>query len=173
MKIISFAWTSPALLALEKSRTRRAWNDAYASRFKVGDLVQAWDRSPRFGGKQIAIIQVMGLKKENLLLMSENDYVLEGFAYFEKNGLKIRGQDPRVAFDEWKQEGGDLYVLDFRVVSITPPQVVGNSGMTRQECPRKKCVSRDERCTNLTRCSILSHAENQRRGKLALEAEKK
>ena len=120
MKIISFAWTSVALLAGRKSRTRRKWDDKYAARFKVGDMLQAWDRSPRFGGKRIGTIEVVGIKKEDIYLMPPEDFEKEGFAYFEQNGLKIRGQDPRAAFFEWRDQGGLYYVLDFRLISITP-----------------------------------------------------
>jgi hypothetical protein len=128
MKIISFAWTSPALLAGRKSRTRRAWNDKYAARFKPGDMLQAYDRSPRFKGKPIAIIEVLNINYENIQTMTDEDYEREGFAYFEEQGLKIRGQVPRIAFAEWKHEGGFYYVLDFRLVSITSSvPLVGNS----------------------------------------------
>ena len=128
MKIISFAWTSPALLAGRKSRTRRAWNDKYAARFNVGDLLQAWDRSPRFGGKRIGTIQILGIKKEDIYLMPPEDFEKEGFAYFDQNGLKIRGQNPTAAFFDWRDQGGLYYVVDFRLVSITPPvPLVGNS----------------------------------------------
>jgi hypothetical protein len=116
MKIMSFAWTSPALLAEQKSRTRRKWTAGHAAQFKPGDKVQAWDRSPRFGGKPIAIIEILGIKYENIQSMTDKDFELEGFAYFEKCGLRIRGQIPRVAFEEWRKEGGFYYVIDFRVI---------------------------------------------------------
>lgn len=41
MRIISFAWTSPALLAGAKTVTRRDWDDSYARRFSAGELVAA------------------------------------------------------------------------------------------------------------------------------------
>ena len=52
--------------------------------------------------------------------MTDDDFEREGFAYFEEQGLRIRDQIPRIAFVEWKHEGGLYYVLDFRLVSITP-----------------------------------------------------
>jgi hypothetical protein len=116
MKIVSFAWTSPALLAGEKSRTRRKWADKHAAQFRPGDKVQAWDRSPRFKGKLIAVIEILGIKYEDIRLMPDSDFILEGFAYFEKRGLMIRGRIPRTAFEEWRKEGGFYYVIDFRLI---------------------------------------------------------
>lgn len=118
MKIISFAWTSPALLAGRKNRTRRSWDDDYATRFRVGDMVQAWDKSPRFGGKRIGIIQILGLRKEDIFTMPAQDYEREGFAYFEEMGMRIRGQVPREAFADWQRAGGGYWVVDFQLMSI-------------------------------------------------------
>ena len=58
MRIISFAWTTPALLAGAKTVTRRDWKGRHGMAFHEGDFVQAWDRSPRVGGKQVATIQL-------------------------------------------------------------------------------------------------------------------
>ena len=38
-KIISFAWTTDALLQCKKTVTRRDWDDKYASRFKLARSV--------------------------------------------------------------------------------------------------------------------------------------
>ncbi len=116
MKIISFAWTTPALLSGEKTRTRREWNDKYAKQFKVGDLIQAYDKQPRFKGKRVAIIKITSIKKENISLMPKEDYHKEGFAYLEKIGEKIFKKNPKIAFKEWKEEGEDYWVIDFELV---------------------------------------------------------
>jgi hypothetical protein len=39
MMTISFAWTTPALLAGHKTVTRRDWDAEYAIRFAAGQLV--------------------------------------------------------------------------------------------------------------------------------------
>jgi len=57
-KSISFAWTSPALLAGRKTCTCRDWGDDYARRFRAGDVIAAYDRSPRYGGTQIATLRL-------------------------------------------------------------------------------------------------------------------
>lgn len=64
MKIISFAKTTAALLAGHKSVTRRYWNPRHALSFKPGEIVQAWDKSPRFGGKMVAEIKIVAVYKE-------------------------------------------------------------------------------------------------------------
>ncbi len=85
MKIITFAWTSDALLAGRKTCTSRDWSAAHARRFKAGDLVAAWDKSPRFGGRQIATIRLthdatFGTLEE----LVPNAYECEGFAFYDE-----------------------------------------------------------------------------------------
>ena len=58
MKIISFAWTTQALLEGKKTVTRRDWDDKYAKTFHKGDVVQAYNKSARVGGKRIAYIKL-------------------------------------------------------------------------------------------------------------------
>jgi len=118
MKIISFAWTTDSLLKGKKTRTRREWDDKFASRFRVGDLIQAWDKQPRFKGKRVAIIKITGIKKEDISLMPDEDYEKEGFAYIEKQGQSIWGQEPKEAFKEWREDGGDYWVIDFELIEI-------------------------------------------------------
>jgi len=59
--IISFAWTTPALVDGRKTVTRRDWNPGYLRRWQQawdrGDYVhQAWNASPRAGGRQVGWI---------------------------------------------------------------------------------------------------------------------
>lgn len=53
--IISFAWTTPAVVMREKCVTRRDWAAKTIQQFEHAAmtvaLVEAWDKSPRFGGK--------------------------------------------------------------------------------------------------------------------------
>lgn len=118
MKIISFAWTTPALLAGYKTRTRREWSDKYAKRFKVGDLIQAWDKQPRFKGKKVAIIRITGIKKEDISLMPDEDYCKEGFAYLFRINKTIFGKHPVAAFEDWREEGGEYWVIDFELLKL-------------------------------------------------------
>lgn len=113
MMIISFAWTSEAFKAGRKTKTRREWTEDYANRFKIGDICKAYDRQPRFGGKQIGELIVESLTYEDIRLMPDSDYELEGFAYLEEQGLKIWNKHPREAFEDWRNEGGFYWVLHF------------------------------------------------------------
>lgn len=77
--IISFAWTTGALLSGDKTVTRRFWTDAYAKRFKKGMLVDAYDKSPRCRGKKVADIRLTkDPYKEKLSNMSDDHYWREG-----------------------------------------------------------------------------------------------
>ena len=58
MKIISFGWTSDALVAGAKTVTRRDWKDRFVNQWSKGDQAQAWDKSPRAGGKRIGTIEL-------------------------------------------------------------------------------------------------------------------
>lgn len=82
---MSFAWTTQALLDGKKDMTRRLWSDKYAKRFKRDDLVVAYDRQPRFGGKQVAIIKLTkDLYKQKLKDMPEGDVIREGNLWKDK-----------------------------------------------------------------------------------------
>lgn len=63
MRIISFAWTTEALLSGKKSVTRRTWREC---RLQPGELVQAWDKSPRAKGKRVGTIRIKGVTREPL-----------------------------------------------------------------------------------------------------------
>ncbi|MBA2708228.1 MAG: ASCH domain-containing protein [Gemmatimonadaceae bacterium] len=82
---ISFAWTADALLAGRKTCTCRDWTDGYAKRFRAGDLVAAYDRSPRFRGTQIATIRLTHNATHGVLPEIVPDwYEREGFAYYDE-----------------------------------------------------------------------------------------
>lgn len=84
-KSISFAWTSPALLAGRKTCTCRDWDDDYARRFRAGDVIAAYDRSPRYGGTQIATLRLTHDATHGRLIDVlggfDAAYEAEGFAY--------------------------------------------------------------------------------------------
>jgi len=61
--IISFAWTTLAVIAGHydppgKTEPRRDWSERTIAQFRnlIGQKVDAWDKSPRFGGKQFGTI---------------------------------------------------------------------------------------------------------------------
>lgn len=122
MKIISFSYTTPAVLADRKHRTRRKWNDGYASRIRLDERLQGWDHLPRarvLGAKKVCEIEITApLRKEPNSMMTDADYELEGFAYLEEQGIPIWGKPARVAFNEWRADkDAEYWVIDFQKVN--------------------------------------------------------
>lgn len=83
--IISFAWTTPALLAGRKTVTRRAgwkpatfkrWQDAWDRQDRLHD---AYDRLPRVGGRKVGTIRLTCRPYlEPMRNMPESDLAAEG-----------------------------------------------------------------------------------------------
>ena len=127
MLIISFAWTTAALLAVDdgldvKTCTRRSWNDDYARMFKAGTQVQGWDRSPRFKGQQVAVISlVQDAYPERTSMMPDEDYRREGLEWMEKQGILIRKLHPRDFWEQWKAADELVYVVRFQVLKRLAP----------------------------------------------------
>jgi hypothetical protein len=120
MRSMSFAYTVQAFLSGEKSVTRRDWNDNYAVKFAKGDQLKALDRSPMFGGKIMAIIELTkDPYKEHISKMPVSHYRLEGFKWMEDNGVKFRSKEPRQAWLEWKKEDKEYWVVHFKIVEFT------------------------------------------------------
>lgn len=121
MKIISFAETTPALLAGHKTVTRRDWKNSYARRFHAHELVQAWTKSPRAGGKKVGIIR---LTEEPYLESTRqapgSDWEAEGFAYLSKIGATVFGLTPLELWTRWttKGKGEMLWVVRLVLVEI-------------------------------------------------------
>ena len=115
--IVSYAWTTQPFLVGRKSRTRRQWNERHARQVVPGKtMIQAYDKIPIAGGKQIGLAKAVAIKYEDVSLMPDEDYEKEGFAYMEEKGLTIWGEQPRYAFDEWRRTGGMYWVLDFEKI---------------------------------------------------------
>lgn len=109
MKIISFAWTTQALIDGKKTVTRRDWNDKYAKTFKKGDWVQAYDKNPRSGGKRIGIIEITETPyKQWLHEVTDADEIKEG-------GLWGSGK----AYQEAMGEDRELWVIEFKFNKIS------------------------------------------------------
>lgn len=119
MNIISFAWTTPAVKARRKSVTRREWDRDYVRRFKAGQFVQGWDKSPRAGGKQFGVLCLLrDPYLESTDEMPASDWECEGFAYLESIGATVKGVTPREVWDAWKLQPVYLYVIRFEIVEI-------------------------------------------------------
>lgn len=121
MRTISFAWTTPALLAGRKTVTRRGWADGWAAGFRAGDLVAAYDRQPRFGGHQVATIRLTADPyKQNTALAPPDDWEAEGFGYLEELGAKVDGLSPRTLWRAWHLQPRDMWVIRFELVATSP-----------------------------------------------------
>jgi len=118
MKIISFAWTTPAFKARRKSCTRRDWNDRYAAQFHPGDLCQAWDKSPRYGGKCIGTIRIGSVVKERYCDAPSHDWIAEGFDYLTEIGATCNLMEPRDLWDQWLDDGRQCWVARFEIVDV-------------------------------------------------------
>jgi len=119
MAIIAFTWTTAALLERAKNRTRRNWDAAYAARFRGGMRMEAWDRSPLYGGIFLGFIRLTEAPFQELTSeMTEDDYEVEGLLWMEQHGLLIRKQPPREFFENWKRENESVYVVDFQPLDL-------------------------------------------------------
>ena len=120
MRIVSFAWTTPALLARRKTCTRSKWLGRFAERFQAGELVQAWDKQPRFKGKRVGIIRLTEKPYlESTADAPDSDWEAEGCAYLESIGAKVGKLPPRQLWRIWRElKPQELWIVRFEVVEI-------------------------------------------------------
>ena len=117
MRIISFAWTTPALLAGVKVVTRRDWSEHYARSFKAGELVQAWDKLPRAGGKRVGTIRLTHAPiQENVRAAPRWAFKEEGLAWMAAHDLRLQGLTPEAFWLRWREENPLLWVVRFELV---------------------------------------------------------
>ncbi|MDI7157166.1 hypothetical protein QMM53_11520 [Leptospira santarosai] len=128
MKIISFGFTAAPLLARRKTITRREWKDEYALKFRQGEIVQAYDKSPRFGGKKIGELKISWIVKSHLRDMPDTDYEEEGFAWLDENPefihksfiLNDGTKDMWKYFRMWRMSGKESWAIKFEPVNLLP-----------------------------------------------------
>ncbi len=102
--------------------TRRQWKNSYAARFKKDDVVWAYTRQPRYGGKLICpIILIEDPYKEDISIMPDSDYAAEGFLYMHLN-QRLIPQSARKhfvdydvdEFKKWRDSNiGEVWVVHF------------------------------------------------------------
>lgn len=131
MKIISFAWTSAALVTGNKTVTRRDWQRSYAEQFQPGEIVQAYNRSPRFSGECIATIRIESVTYEPNRDMPDSDYEAEGLAWLLAHPDALPGKPEseirlgymldasRPLFDQWRRGRARSWVCRFSLVELT------------------------------------------------------
>lgn len=108
MKIISFAWTTQALLEGKKTVTRRDWKDRFVFLMEEGERLQAWDKLPRVkGAKKIGEIRLTRKPyKQWLHCVTDEDEIKEG-------ALWGSGK----AYQEAMGRDRELWVIEFELVS--------------------------------------------------------
>lgn len=116
--IISFGWTTPALVAGHKTVTRRDWKQQHAAKFKAGMIVDAWNTSPRnvhMSPKKIATIRIT---RDPYIESSADFYPdeeAEGFWWLIENGHAETVAD---IGESWLSKPHPLYVVRFEVVEV-------------------------------------------------------
>ncbi len=131
MRIISFAYTTAAVIALIKNCTRRDWAAEYAAQFRGGELLKAYDRSPRFRGTHVGDVRLTCRPKyEPMAHMPDEDYVNEGFEFLYSHpeflpktifGHKATRDDfSWEGFDRWRHNGESMWTVRFEIVQILP-----------------------------------------------------
>ena len=114
--IISFAWTTPALLAGAKTVTRRDWKPEHAAKFHAGMLVEAYDRSPRAHGRKVATIRLTSApRREWSSHLSEADYEAEGFVWLRAHG---QWETVDLVMAGWRGDRRLLWVVEFALVEV-------------------------------------------------------
>lgn len=118
--IISFAHTTPALLAGAKTVSRRNWAAGHAAKFRAGQTVDAWSASPHHGGKKVAEICLTEPPYlESTSQIPRTDWWLEGFQYMEDRGLFIsKGVTPLDIWNDWADNPRTLWVIRFHLVKV-------------------------------------------------------
>jgi hypothetical protein len=141
--------TTEAIMQRKKGVTRRHWKDKYAALFHRGDLFMGWDRSPRNGGKPIALCRVKrNPYKERLEDMNERHFRLEGGTMYWKDReefiYKLGGP------------GTVMWVLEFEIIEVAGEDP--DSTTFHQKARTKKC-----RTTRTTRGRSSSSSSPRKR----------
>ena len=133
--IISFGWTTPALLAGQKTVTRRYWNAKHAAKFKAGMQIDAWNTSPRNVKGNPHKVATIRLADDPVLDWSDGvdsrEWQAEGFAY-----LSEHNDDDVVEriLHDWRSNPRRLYVVRFEVVEylkgpLAMTSLLGGTGL--------------------------------------------
>ena len=119
--MISFVWTMPAVLAGRKTVTRRPWKASHAKKFHEGDLIAAYTKLPRRGGRQAATLRLTGdAYEEPTSAIPASDFEAEGFAFLEQSGLNVDGLPAREYWEKRLQAAPaeNLWVVRYELVEV-------------------------------------------------------
>lgn len=116
MRIVSFAWTTPPLLAGAKCCTRRDWAVRTREAIHAGDQCLAYDRNPRIGGIPVAVVEITESPYlQRMGKAPESDYAREGFAWLDAHPDIRRRAMPKIAKEMRTPVAllGDISMRDF------------------------------------------------------------
>jgi hypothetical protein len=103
--------------------TRRDWKPTHAAHFHAGDLVDAWNRSPRAGrdkgARKVATIRLVADPREvTTRHLSPTDYEREGFRWFQLNGTQEDRERVDAIWREWLDSPRLVWVVEFELVEV-------------------------------------------------------
>lgn len=122
--LISFSWTTAALLSGAKTMTRRDWSRAHYSAVEKAFLEErpfdAWDHVPRVkGARKVAEIRLTGIRgPESTSLVGDEDYRREGFAWLRAHGSPEERGRVQTIWTQWRFAPQLLYVVEFELVDV-------------------------------------------------------
>lgn len=116
MKIIAYQHTALQCLLGDKTVTRRIWNVKYARQFKAGEIVQAWDRSPRVHGQKFGEQRLLSLCYESIgRLEEDSQYARDELA---KEGYP--GVDAKWFIDKFFKDADWIWRVEFEMTAVAP-----------------------------------------------------
>jgi len=124
MPSISFGWTSPPFVTMNKTVTRRNWAQSTIKRFKKDGHFLAWSKQQRFGGEPIGIGSLTAdpFKQPTGDCGFEDLYEPEGFKwldeYYEK--IMIRTSGLVGSTHRWISSNIPMTVVEFEILEVFP-----------------------------------------------------
>jgi hypothetical protein len=120
--ILSFGWTTPAVVIGKKCVTRRQWAERTIRIYErlIGHDVDAADSGLQYGGKVFGRVKILDVKRDDdTRKMLEDDWYHEGFDALEALGLKVGRYAPDELWSFWKHENTEPYTrVQFALVSL-------------------------------------------------------
>jgi hypothetical protein len=122
------------MLSGHKTCTRRYWDKNYATRFSEGDLIAAYNRSPRARGVEVATLVLTETpRRECLRDMPDEDYAEEGFEWMAAHPISVPKTLDGAPFDHdslglesfrrWQSSDDAMWVIRFIVVAFNGPNI--------------------------------------------------
>lgn len=135
---ISFGWTWQAVAMDAKTCTLRDWKDSHAKKFTKGRMLGGLTKGYFAKGEKFGIVQVKDCYRMNTRDLPDQDYVNEGFEFYDRYPFLIPAASPfakfetqQQAFDDWREQEQNLWRLDFIVFEIEPSKLIEVNDLLR------------------------------------------